>query len=71
MDELVDPYQVASSIELENQSFRLTKNTYVDVNVDVDELNVISNTNIHREVNGDNKINLEFNEEYDVRHDDE
>jgi len=30
MDELVDPYQVASSIELENQSFRLTKNTYVD-----------------------------------------
>jgi hypothetical protein len=43
----------------------------IDVNVNVDELNVISNTNIHREVNGDNKINLEFNEEYDVRHDDE
>jgi hypothetical protein len=69
MDELVDPYQVASSTELENQIFCLSKNTYVDVNID--ELNVISNTSIHREVDEDDKINLEFNEEHDVRHNDE
>jgi hypothetical protein len=40
MDELVDPYWVAPSIELENLDSHVTKNTYVHV----DDLNNIFGT---------------------------
>jgi hypothetical protein len=40
MDELVDPYQITLYTKLKkNQNLCVTKNTYVDINVD--ELNVI------------------------------
>jgi hypothetical protein len=62
MDELVDPYRVASSTKLEN-SFLGIENTCVDVVVDIDKLNVILNASGHTKVDDDdNDIDLEFNE---------
>jgi hypothetical protein len=58
---LVDPYRVALFTNLkENSNFHVTKNTFV--NVDVEELNDILRTNIYTEVDKDNdsdKINVE------------
>jgi len=67
VDELVDPYWVALSIELENSNSYITENTYINV----DELNVILSTNWYRDVDKDDDIDLEFNEEYDIGHEDD
>ena len=56
MDELVDPYQVASSIELEKKSnFFIAKNTYVYI--DIDELNDILSISEHTKFDEAEKIN--------------
>jgi len=61
LDELVDPYWVASSIDIEeNLSFHVAKNTFVDVNIE--ELNDVLRTNEYTEVNEDDdsyEINIE------------
>ena len=67
MDELVNPYQVAPSIKLENSNFHVIENTYIEV--DVDEINAILSNNSNREV--DDEINHDFNKEDDVIHDDD
>ena len=70
LDEFIDPYQVASSINLEeNSKFCIAENTFIDV--DVKDLNDILRTNGHTWVNEDddnNKINVE---NYDGDNDDE
>jgi hypothetical protein len=53
MDELVDAYRVALFAELENLDFYVIKNTYIDVDVDVDELNIILSISIHRKNNNE------------------
>jgi hypothetical protein len=67
VDELVDPYWVALSIKLENSNSYITENTYINV----DELNVILSTSWYRDVDKDDDIDLEFNEEYDIGHEDD
>jgi len=67
VDELVDPYWVALSTELENSNSYITKNTYINV----DELNVILSTSWYIDVDKDDEIDLEFNEEYDIGHEDD
>jgi hypothetical protein len=67
VDELVDPYWVVLSIELENSNSYITENTYINV----DELNVILNTSWYRDVDKDDDINLKFNEEYDIGYEDD
>jgi len=67
VDELVDSYWVALSIELENSNSYITENTYINV----DELNVTLSTNWYRDVDKDDDIDLEFNEEYDIGHEDD
>jgi hypothetical protein len=61
VSELVDPYQFAPSIDLEeNSNFRVTENIFVDV--DVEELNVVLNSSEQAQVNEDddsNEINVE------------
>jgi len=69
MDELVNPYRVAPSIKLENPNFHVIENTYIEVDVDVDELNVISSNKANREA--DDEINHDFNKEDDVVYDDD
>jgi hypothetical protein len=71
LDELVYSYQVAPSIELEEDSiFHVTKNTYV--HVDLEELNDILSTSKITEVDEDEEIKqLRFNEEDDEKEDDE
>jgi rubrerythrin len=53
MDELVDAYRVALFAEIENLDFYVIKNTYIDVDVDVDELNIILSISIHRKNNNE------------------
>jgi len=62
LDELVDPYQVASSIELEKKSnFFIAKNTYVYI--DIDELNDILSISEHTKFDEAEEINqLQINE---------
>jgi len=67
VDELVDLYWIALSIELENSNSYITANTYINV----DELNVILSTSWYRDVDKDDDIDLEFNEEYDIGHEDD
>jgi hypothetical protein len=67
VDELVDLYWIALSIEVENSNSYITANTYINV----DELNVILSTSWYRDVDKDDDINLEFNEEYDIGHEDD
>jgi hypothetical protein len=69
MDELVDPYQVALFTELENPYFCVIENISIDI--DIDYLNIILSTGRHRENNNDDKIDIEFNKEDDVGHDNE
>jgi hypothetical protein len=57
IDKLIDQYRVALYIELENSNFHVTENTYVNINID--ELNVILNTNEYWKVD-DDEIDLEF-----------
>jgi len=57
IDKLIDQYRVALYTKLENSNFHITKNTYVDVNVD--ELNVILSTNEYWKVD-DDEIDIEF-----------
>jgi hypothetical protein len=46
--ELVDPYRVAASNDLEkNSNFCIVENIFVDIDVDVDELNVVLSSNAH------------------------
>jgi hypothetical protein len=53
LDELVNPYRVASSNELEeNSNFRIAENIFVDV--DFEELNDVLSFNEHIQVNEDN-----------------
>jgi uncharacterized protein Smg (DUF494 family) len=61
---LLDPYRVTPSIELENLNFYITKNTYIDV--DIDKLNEILSNIGYKKV--DDEINLIFNEENDDGH---
>lgn len=49
-------------------NFHVTKNTYVDV--DVDKINIILCTSRYIEMDEDDEIDLDFNEKDDVRHDD-
>jgi hypothetical protein len=69
MDELANPYRVAPSIKLENPNFHVIENTYIEVDVDVDELNVISSNKANREA--DDEINHDSNKEDDVAYDDD
>ncbi|KAL9403815.1 hypothetical protein Peur_000787 [Populus x canadensis] len=71
IDELVDPYQVAPSTNLEkNSDFHVAEIIFVDVNTE--ELNEILRTGGHTQVNEDDKINdLQFNEEDDDGNDDD
>jgi hypothetical protein len=59
--ELVDPYRVAPSIDLEkNSNFRIFDNIFVDV--DTKELNVVLNSSRQEQVDEDddnNEINIE------------
>ena len=57
IDKLIDQYRVALYTKLENSNFHITKNTYVDVNVD--ELNVILSTNEYWKID-DDEIDIEF-----------
>lgn len=61
---LLDPYRVAPSIELENLNIYITKNYYIDV--DIDKLNEILSNIGYKKV--DDEINLIFNEENDDGH---
>jgi hypothetical protein len=60
LDELVNPYQVSLSTDLEkNSNFHVTKNTFIIV--DVDELNDVLRISGHTKVNEDddsNEINI-------------
>ena len=71
IDELIDPYQIAPSTNLEkNSDFHVAEITFVDVNAE--KLNDILRTGGHTEVNEDDEINnLQFNEENDDGHDDD
>ena len=61
VSKLVDPYRVASSIDLEkNSNFRIGDNIFIDVNAE--ELNVILSSSGQAQVNEDddsNEINVE------------
>jgi hypothetical protein len=62
LGELVDPYRVAPSNDLEkNSKFCIAENIFVDIDVDADELNVVLSSNAHTKVDEDNndKINVE------------
>ena len=65
--ELVDPYRVALSTTLkENSNLYVDKNTFVDVDVDVEELKDILRTSRHTEINEDDEIDeLQFNKKDD------
>jgi hypothetical protein len=67
LDESVDPYRVAPSNDLEENSiFHIAKNTCVDV--DIEELNDILRTSGHTQVNEDDdsdQINVEDCDGYD------
>jgi hypothetical protein len=67
LDESVDPYRVAPSKDLEENSiFHIAKNTFVDV--DIEELNDILRTSGHTQVNEDDdsdQINVEDCDGYD------
>ena len=69
LDELVNPYQVALSNDLEeNSNFQVAENTFVDVDVDVKELNGVLRTNGHTQVDKDDdsdEINVEDCDEDD------
>ena len=71
LDELVNPYWVASSTNLnENLNFVIAKNTFVDV--DFEELNDILTTIGHIKVDEDDNINEQrFNVEDYGGHDDD
>jgi hypothetical protein len=60
VNELVDPYQVAPSIDLEeNLIFHILKNIFVDV----EELNVVLSSNEHAQVDEDydsDEINVKY-----------
>jgi len=61
LDELVDLYRVALSINLE-ENLNI-ENTFVDVDVDVEELNDVLRTSGYTEVNKDydsDEINVEY-----------
>jgi hypothetical protein len=61
LDELVDLYRVALSIDLE-ENLNI-ENTFVDVDVDVEELNDVLRTSGYTEVNKDydsDEINVEY-----------
>jgi len=62
---------LSSSIyRVRKSNFHVTKNTYIDDDVDVDEINIILCTSRYIEMDEDDEIDLDFNEEDDVRHDD-
>jgi hypothetical protein len=55
LNELIDPYWVAPSTELEkNSNFRVTKNIFLDV--DTEEFNDILRMSGHTKVNKDDEI---------------
>jgi hypothetical protein len=69
LDELVDLYRVALSIDLE-ENLNI-ENTFVDVDVNVEELNDVLRTSGYTKVNKDDnsdEINVEY---YDKDDDDE
>jgi len=63
LGELVDPYRVAPSIELEeNLNFCVLESIFVDVDVDAEELNVVFSSNGYAQVDIDDdndEINIE------------
>jgi len=67
LDELVDPYQVVPSNDLEeNLNFHVTESTFVDI--DIKELNDVLRTSRHTQVDEDDdsdKINIEDCDGYD------
>jgi hypothetical protein len=63
-------YQFALFIKLKNLNFYIITNTYIKIDVDVDELNIILNINKHKCIDENVEIDLEFNKD-DVEHDDE
>ncbi|KAL9403849.1 hypothetical protein Peur_000821 [Populus x canadensis] len=63
LEELVEPYRVAISIDLEeNSNFYVFDNVDVDVDVDVEELNVVLSSSGQTQVDEDDDIN-DFNVE--------
>jgi hypothetical protein len=57
VSELVEPYRVAPSIDLEeNLNFHIFNNIFV--NVDVEELNVVLSSNGQAQVDEDDDINV-------------
>jgi len=70
LDELVDPYRVTLSNDFEENSiFHVTENTFVDVDVDIEELNDVSRTSRHTQVDKDednDEINVKDCDGYDV-----
>ena len=71
VNELVEPYRVAPSIELEeNSNFCVSDNSFVDV--DVEELNVVLSSSGQANVNEEDDIHIEdYNEGDDYSIDDE
>ena len=65
--ELVEPYQVAPSIDLEeNSNFRVFDDSLVDVDVDVEELNaVLSSTRAVQNVDEEDDNHIEERDEAD------
>jgi len=69
VSELVEPYQVAPSIDLEeNSNFRIFDNSLVDV--DAEELNVVLSSNRQAQVDEDDDNNVINVEDYNEADDD-
>jgi len=69
VSELVEPYQVAPSIDLEeNSNFRIFNNSLVDV--DAEELNVVLSSSRQAQVDEDDDNNVINVEDYNETDDD-
>jgi hypothetical protein len=63
---LVEPYRVAPSIELEeNSNFRVFDDSLVDVDVDAEELNVVLSSSGQANVDEEDDIHIEDCDEGD------
>ena len=66
VSELVEPYRVAPSIELEeNSNFRVFNDSLVDVDVDVEELNVVLSSSGQANIDEEDDIHIEDCDEGD------
>jgi len=66
VSDLVEPYRVAPSIELEeNSNFRVFDDSLVDVDVDAEELNVVLSSSGQANVDEEDDIHIEDCDEGD------